>query len=100
MILPPRSSYLTRIRRRIGLLVKRGRILWVRRCSKRPFWFTDRHGVTLMTHPEDDLDVLFTYRHFFDDEGTLRLCWRLLRPGMTAFDVGSNYGQFAVYAAS
>ncbi|HKI37781.1 MAG TPA: FkbM family methyltransferase [Gemmataceae bacterium] len=66
---------------------------------RKPFWFTDRHGVTLLAHPEDDLDLLFTYRHFFDDEGTLRLCDRLLRPGMTVFDVGSNYGQFALYAA-
>ncbi len=96
----PRRSYLARVRRRLGLLVKRGRILWVRRLARRPFWFTDRHGVTMMAYPEDDLDVLLTYRHFFDDEGTLRLCDRLLRPGMTVFDVGANYGQFALYAAA
>jgi FkbM family methyltransferase len=99
MISSPRPSYLTRVRRRLDLLVRRGRIFWVKRVARKPFWFTDRHGVTLMAHPEDDLDVLFAYRHFFDDEGTLRLCERMLRPGMTVFDVGANYGQFTLWAA-
>jgi FkbM family methyltransferase len=35
----------------------------------------------------------------FDDEGMLTLVGRLLRPGMTVFDVGAHWGAFSLFAA-
>ena len=39
------------------------------------------------------------FAYWGDDAGDLRLLWRLLRPGMTFFDVGAYHGIYTIIAA-
>jgi FkbM family methyltransferase len=66
---------------------------------RRPFWYTDRYGVTLRLHPEDGLQYILAKRSHFDNVPTLEVVRQRVQPGMTVIDVGANYGQFAVFAA-
>jgi hypothetical protein len=69
------------------------RYLW-----RRPFWFTDKYGVTLRLYPEDGLKTILASPSHFDDESVLQLTKKLVKPGMTVIDVGANYGQFTIFA--
>lgn len=62
--------------------------------------YTDKYGVTLALETWPNVDDLLKTRRFYDDEGVLLLCERLLRRGMTVIDVGANLGQFALFAAA
>src|ERR1035437_1956789 len=75
------------------------RFQWLKilRCFKLPY--TDKYGVRIRLRPEDNVTVLASTQLHFDDESVIRLATRLLKPGMTVFDVGANIGLFAVYAA-
>jgi FkbM family methyltransferase len=70
------------------------RYLW-----RRPFWFTDKYGVTLRLYPTDSLEPTFANKMHFDDRGVLEVTKKILKPTMTVIDVGANYGQFTVFAA-
>jgi FkbM family methyltransferase len=75
------------------------RAWWHLHVDQRPFLYTDRNGITLKVCIEDDLRGLFVYRTHFDDPKLLAIVSSLLRPGATVFDVGANYGQFALFVA-
>lgn len=77
----------------------RCREIWVRQIIRRPVWFTDKHGVTCLLYPDDQLALYFGMKSHFDDEGTLALVKQLLRPGMIVFDVGAHWGAFSLFAA-
>ena len=70
------------------------RYLW-----RRPFWFTDKYGVTLRLYPNDSLESIFANRMHFDDKGVLEVTKKILKPTMTVIDIGANRGQFTVFAA-
>src|SRR6266571_2009697 len=70
------------------------RYLW-----RRPFWFTDKYGVTLRLYPDDSLEAVFANKMHFDDKGVLEVTKKLLKPAMTVIDIGANHGQFTVFAA-
>jgi len=70
------------------------RYLW-----RRPFWFTDKYGVTLRLYPNDSLESVFSNRIHFDDKGVLELTKKILKPTMTVIDIGANHGQFTVFAS-
>jgi FkbM family methyltransferase len=70
------------------------RYLW-----RRPFWFTDKYGVTLRLYPNDSLESILASRMHFDDKGVLEVTKRILKHTMTVIDVGANRGQFTVFAA-
>lgn len=71
----------------------------IRHLRQHPFWFTDRHGVTLGLYPEDSIGTILERQLHFDDDSVLHLIRRLVEPGMTIVDVGANYGQFTLLAA-
>src|SRR5947209_3164947 len=48
------------------------RYLW-----RRPFWFTDKYGVTLRLYPDDSLEALFANKMHFDDNGVLEVTKKL-----------------------
>jgi FkbM family methyltransferase len=75
------------------------RAAWHQRVVRKPFMFKDQLDVRMMVSPTENLQDLFTQRRFFDDEGTVELCRRILRPDMTVLDVGANRGQFSLFAA-
>jgi FkbM family methyltransferase len=70
------------------------RYLW-----RRPFWFTDKYGVTLRLYPTDSLEPTFANKMHSDDRDVLEVTKKILKPTMTVIDVGANYGQFTVFAA-
>lgn len=89
----------TRIRRRaLGLrwLPQAYSIRYVRRG---PVWRTDKRGVTLQIHPDDDLQRLLSSETFYDDPGVLAYLDASLRPRMTVVDVGAHWGEFTATVA-
>lgn len=63
-----------------------------------PVAFTDRFGVQVLLYPSDDLVDRYTnegYNERFEQD----FCASFLKPGMTAFDVGANYGLYALLFA-
>lgn len=96
-------KFMRRVRRAIGARARRApaalRAAWVRYVSRRPFWYTDRNGITLELLPADNLTAYLSQRMLFDDAGTAALLARVVRPGMTVFDVGAHTGAFALLAA-
>jgi FkbM family methyltransferase len=70
----------------------------IRYVWKRPFWFTDKYGVTLRVYPESNLMALYKTRLHFDDEPVLQLTKRIVKPGMLIIDVGANRGQYTIFA--
>src|SRR5262249_37608518 len=73
--------------------------LRVRYWTRRPFWYTDREGVTLRLYPDDCLNTILHTKRYFDDPSLLHVTRELLPLARTVVDVGANYGQFTVFAA-
>lgn len=74
---------------------------WWHTCiDRRPFIFTDRHGITLKVRPGDELRNLFFHQSHFDDSGLLIAADSLIKFGATVVDVGANYGQFSLFAST
>lgn len=73
---------------------------WHLHVDRRPFLYTDRNGITIKVHVNDDLRSMFFHCTHFDDPGLLAVAGPLLRPGAIVVDVGANYGQFALFAAA
>ena len=70
----------------------------IRYLIRKPVWITDKNGITCRLHPEDNLPRLLYVNRYFDDEGTLLLVKKILRPGMTVFDVGGHWGEFLLFS--
>ena len=73
----------------------------LRRVIKKPIVFPDRNGFQFIIHPEEHIYSLF-YRGYlgYPEIGEQEYCKKILRPGMTVFDVGANIGQFTMLFAS
>jgi len=76
------------------------RASWCKYVRRKPFWYTDRNGITLELKPEDNLAVYFRSRLLFDDIGTIALLRRIIKPGLTVLDVGAHMGAFALFVAN
>jgi len=73
----------------------------VRKLLKRPFVFPDRNGFQFVILPEEHIFTLFYNGYLgYPEIGEQEFCKKVLKPGMTVFDVGANIGQFTMLFAS
>lgn len=97
------SALFQKVRRRVTVNLRRLpaglRTFWIRSVYRKAIWYTDRNGITVELLPDDNLPFYFTNRLVFDDIGTINLLRRIIKPGMTVFDVGANWGAFSIFVA-
>ncbi len=74
------------------------RSAWRRRLVSGPTRFRDRHGLTYLLEPTDDVE-LYRRHHGWFEEAEQAFVVRHLRPGMTAVDVGAYIGVYTCLMA-
>jgi FkbM family methyltransferase len=65
---------------------------------REPVVFTDRFGIQMLLHPSDDLVDRYSHQGY-NEYREQDFCASYLKPGMTTFDVGANYGLYALLFA-
>ena len=67
----------------------------VERLLDQPVLFTDRFNVQYLLYPSDNLYDRY-YNHGYSEVAEQDFCASYIKPGMTAFDVGANYGMYTM----
>lgn len=72
-----------------------------RKLFRKPFIFSDNNGFKYIIFPEEHIYSLFYNGYLgFSEIAEQEFCKKVSRPGMTAFDVGANIGQFTLLLSS
>lgn len=75
------------------------RVILVRYIWRRPIWYKDRNHVVMELLPDENLFYYFSNQLLLDDPGSVALIQKILKPGMTVFDVGAHAGAFSLLVA-
>jgi FkbM family methyltransferase len=75
-----------------------GRAYIAQEVLREPVVFTDRFDVQMLLYPSDDLIDRYA-NEGYNERREQDFCVSYLKPGMTTFDVGANYGLYALLFA-
>lgn len=93
------SHYASKLTGRVNRLKYRLLSWWIKHIWRKPFWYTDRFGLTSQIRPSENIVHKLSTGSHFDDTGLIVLLRQILKPGMVVLDVGANKGDFALHAA-
>jgi len=75
--------------------------LFVKKIVRKPIVFPDRNGFQYIILPEEDIYSLYHNGYLgYPEIAEQEFCKKVLRPGMTVFDIGAHIGQFTLLFAS
>lgn len=92
----PRPSKLSSLVHRLLIDM---RVFYVRHVLRRPIWYTDRNNIRMELLPRENLHHYFEHHLLLDDPGSVALLKKIIKPGMTVFDIGAHAGAFSLLVA-